>query len=121
MSSAGASFAVEGKKALIDFMAGRPMMAALHDAKFKEISGPGYNQGGIALKNPRSGLDETAAFLTWDNPTWNDASFTGARYLRIYDAQDLTTYGVIDFGADKSGQGADFIYKFPRAGGVIRI
>jgi len=50
-----------------------------------------------------------------------NASFIGARYLEIYDSETLTTYGVIDFGAEKSGQGADFTYKFPAKGGVIRI
>jgi hypothetical protein len=119
MSSA--SFSIDGKKALVEFIASRTFFASLHDRKMNEISGPGYDKGGVLLKNPRTTMDAESASLTWDNPSWSNASFTGARFLRIYDAGSSTTYGVIDFGADKSGQGADFIYKFPRSGGVIRL
>jgi hypothetical protein len=129
-----AFFPIAAKRALIDFIASRPLKAALFTQKAKlsdatetysiqgELSGPGYDAGGLPLVVSSKGVDAgNVAFLGFSNPTWSNASFTGARYLEIYDSETLTTYGVIDFGAEKSGQGADFTYKFPQKGGVIRI
>jgi hypothetical protein len=129
-----AFFPTSAKRALIDFIASRPLKAALFTAKAKltdgtekysplfELVGPGYDAGGISLSVSSKGVDAAnVAYLGFINATWENASFTGARYLEIYDAETLTAYGVIDFGADKSGQGADFTYKFPQKGGVIRI
>lgn len=128
-----AFFPIAAKRALIDFIASRPLKAALFTEKAKldentatyssenELSGPGYDAGGLSLTVSGKGVESGVAYLGFSNPTWSNASFIGARYLQIYDTENLTTYGVIDFGAEKSGQGADFIYKFPRIGGVIRI
>jgi len=128
-----AFFPITAKRALIDFIASRPLNAALFTEKAKldestakystdgELSGPGYDAGGLPLTVSTDGVDAGVAYLGFSNPTWTNASFIGARYLEIYDRETLITYGVIDFGAEKSGQGADFTYKFPAKGGVIRI
>ena len=129
-----AFFPIAAKSALIDFIASRPLKAALFTEKAQlaektsrysaegELSGPGYDAGGLPLTVSSKGIDAgNVAYLGFANPTWTNASFIGARYLEIYDSETLTTYGVIDFGAEKSGQGADFTYKFPAKGGVIRI
>lgn len=113
-------FNLTGKKAIVDYLATLDWRASLLDSKGNELeSGEGYATGGAQLTNPRSGSESDAAFLTFDDAMWSNASFSGARYMKLSAAG--TDYATIDFGADKAGQGADFTYKFPRTGGVIRI
>jgi hypothetical protein len=115
-------FSLAGKKAIVDYLATRTFGAALLDSNGAELeSRDGYGAGGLLLTGNRTGTDGETAWLNFDDARWQNAGFSGARYLRIYDALDRTEYAVLDFGADKAGQGADFTYKFPRVGGVIRI
>jgi hypothetical protein len=135
MSSA---FATAGKKALLDAIVGHNFKAALYtssatlDATTAAYSATnelaaanGYSTGGVALTGAATGSGSGTAWLDFADATWTTASFTGARFMLIYDTNDSNrAYAVIDFGADKAAQGGSFIYEFPvadAANAIIRI
>lgn len=132
------TFTTAGKKALLDSVARHTWKAALYTAKAKldastaryttagELrNGDGYTTGGLTLTGAATGSANDTAWLDFADATWNNAAFSGARYLMIYDATDSDrSYAILDFGADKAGQGDDFTYKFPPAtadAAIIRI
>jgi hypothetical protein len=130
-------FCAAGKKALLDAVVRHNWKAALYtaDAKLNTISvayspagevptGQGYTAGGVVLVGASTGSAFGLAWLDFDDPAWPQATFT-CRYMQIYDASDSNrAYAVIDFGANKTGQGGNFIAEMPAAdaiNAVIRI
>jgi len=67
-----------------------------------EVVGTGYTAGGQELTGVTVSQSGTTAYLTFDNVTWDPASFT-ARGALIYNPGygDLAV-AVLDFGADKT-------------------
>jgi hypothetical protein len=120
------TFCAAGKKALLDATLSHSWKAALYtaDAKLNTISvayspagevpnDEGYTAGGVSLTGAATGSAFGVAWLDFDDPAWPQATFT-ARYMLIYDASDSNrAYAVIDFGANKTGQGGNFTYEFP--------
>src|ERR1700752_2977021 len=118
------AFCNAGKKALFDAVVNHTWKAALYtsaaslDATTTSYSAPnelpssgGYSAGGQTLSGAATGSDSGGAWITFANVTWGNASFTGARYMLIYDSSDSNrAYAVIDFGSDKAGQGGNFTY-----------
>ena len=79
-----------------------------------EVSGTGYTAGGVTLTNVQVLLSGTTAYVTFDNPTWANASFV-CRGALIYNTSKADrAIAVLDFGADKTASGT-FTVQLPAA------
>lgn len=79
-----------------------------------EVIGTGYISGGIPLINVQVLLSGTTAYVTFDNPTWANASFV-CRGALIYNTSKANrAIAVLDFGADKTANGT-FTVQLPAA------
>ena len=79
-----------------------------------EVSGTGYTAGGVTLTNVQVLLSGTTAYVTFDNPTWANASFV-CRGALIYNSTEANrAIAVLDFGADKTASGM-FTVQLPAA------
>jgi hypothetical protein len=93
-----------------------------------EVSGAGYNPGGVSLVvsvSPTSGSsDGTVAYVSFYDANWTLATFTAAGGL-IYNATNgLRSVVVLDFGGNKISAGGVFTVQFPAAGpttSIVRI
>jgi hypothetical protein len=79
-----------------------------------EAVGTGYISGGIPLTGVQVLLSGTTAYVTFNNPTWANASFT-CRGALIYNSSKANrAIAVLDFGADKTANGM-FTVQLPAA------
>lgn len=90
-----------------------------------EASGTGYTAGGATLTLVAATSSGTTAFIDFADATWTTASFT-ARGALIYMDNGGTNpaIAVLDFGADKTSSGGNFVVQFPTAdatNAIIRI
>ena len=93
-----------------------------------ETSGTGYVAGGNTLTvsvAPTFGAvpSNTTLYLSFDNVTWNPASFTARGALIYKDGGGNPTVCVLDFGGDKTAT-TTFTVQFPTANStnaIIRI
>ncbi len=94
-----------------------------------EVSGTGYSAGGQTLTvsvAPTIGPvpTDTVAYLSFNNVTWNPASFTcRCAVIYKYDGATNPTVCVLDFGSDKTAT-LTFQVQFPTANNtnaIIRI
>lgn len=77
-------------------------------------AGAGYATGGVTLTNVQVLLSGTTAYVTFDNPTWANASFV-CRGALIYNSSEADrAIAVLDFGADKTASGT-FTVQLPAA------
>lgn len=58
----------------------------------------GYTQGGVALTNPVTNLSSNVAFLSFDNPSWLNATFAFAGALIYNSSKSNKAVCVLDFG-----------------------
>jgi len=87
-----------------------------------EVVGTGYTAGGQILTPIAPGLSGTVAFQSFNNVTWNPASFTANSAL-IYNATTGAAVCVLNFGSDKVATNS-FTITFPvndASTAVIRI
>lgn len=122
---------------MLDVLASHTMKAALYTsaaaldsstpaytATDEVATGNGYTAGGVTLTGATTGNSSATAWLDFNDPSWSNATFT-ARQMMIYDASDANrAYAVIDFGADKTGQGGSFTPQLPAPAAstaIIRI
>jgi len=79
-----------------------------------EVVGTGYTAGGEVITGAQVLLSGTTAYLTFNNPVWNGASFV-CRGALLYNASKADrAIAVIDFGADKTASGT-FPVQLPAA------
>jgi hypothetical protein len=78
-----------------------------------EITGTGYVAGGKALTNVVPAANDSVAYISFLNVTWNPASFT-ARGALIYNSTTNAAVAVLDFGSDKTAANT-FTVTFPTA------
>lgn len=78
-----------------------------------EITGTGYTAGGNTLTPIVPATDEQVAYISFQNTTWNPASFT-ARGALIYNSTTNAAVAVLDFGSDKTATNT-FTVTFPTA------
>ena len=131
------SFKVELLQGIHNFAADTFMMALYGDAATLsldmtttyvtdgEISGLGYQAGGMALKNPEVlGPMARTAYVTWDDPTWTNSTLQ-ARGALIYNAsKGQRAVAILDFLTDRYSNTGNFRVKFPPPGpgtALIRI
>ena len=95
-------------------LAARPLKAALFSETGVELpDGLGYSKGGVDLANAISGADSDTAFLSFQDPQWKSAGFTGAAQMKIYDADSGTVFAQLNFERPLNGQGATFRVELP--------
>ena len=78
-----------------------------------EITGTGYTAGGEVLTPIVPASSGQTAFVSFQNVTWNPASFT-ARGALIYNDTTNAAVAVLDFGSDKTAS-STFTVTFPTA------
>jgi hypothetical protein len=78
-----------------------------------EISGTGYTPGGNTLTPIVPASSGQTAYISFQNVTWNPASFT-VRGALIYNSTTGAAVAVLDFGADKTASNT-FTITFPTA------
>jgi hypothetical protein len=81
-----------------------------------EIVGSGYTAGGKTLTVSQVPIGDTSqndAYISFNNVTWNPASFT-TRGALIYNGTTNASVCVLDFGSDKTAVGT-FTITFPTA------
>lgn len=88
-----------------------------------EVIGTGYTAGGKVL-NPSIASDpnNNTAYVSFDNATWNPASFT-SRGALVYNSTTGAAVFVLNFGSDKTASGS-FTVTFPTAtstNAILRI
>jgi len=79
-----------------------------------EVSGTGYTAGGKTLTPIVPTSSGQTAYVSFNNVTWNPASFT-CRGALIYNSTTGAAVAVLDFGADKTAT-STFTVTFPTAG-----
>ena len=84
-----------------------------------EISGTGYTAGGRTLTPIVPATSGQVAYISFQNVTWNPASFT-ARGALIYNSTTGAAVAVLDFGADKTATNT-FTVTFPTANATNAI
>lgn len=87
-----------------------------------EVTGTGYTAGGETLTKVTPSLSGSTAIVTFNNVTWNPASFT-TRGALIYNATTNAAVAVLNFGEDKTAVNT-FTVIFPTAdanNAIIRI
>lgn len=85
-----------------------------------EITGTGYTAGGKVL-SPSVAYDNATntAYVTFDNVTWNPASFT-CRGALVYNSTTNAACFVLNFGSDKTAN-TIFTITFPTASSTSAI
>jgi hypothetical protein len=78
-----------------------------------EITGTGYTAGGNTLTPIVPATSGQVAYISFQNTTWNPASFT-ARGALIYNSTTNAAVAVLDFGSDKTATNT-FTVTFPTA------
>ena len=78
-----------------------------------EITGTGYTAGGNTLTPIVPATTDQVAYISFQNTTWNPASFT-ARGALIYNSTTNAAVAVLDFGSDKTAT-STFTVTFPTA------
>lgn len=84
-----------------------------------EITGSGYSAGGATLTPIVPATDGQVAYISFQNVTWNPASFT-ARGALIYNDTTNAAVAVLDFGSDKTAT-STFTVTFPTANAANAI
>ncbi|MFN9193833.1 MAG: hypothetical protein ACK5V2_09030 [Pseudomonadota bacterium] len=81
-------------------------------ASANEVTAAGYTAGGVVLSGVTLTLNNGAACLSFDNPTWAGVNFV-CRGALIYNASKANrAIAVLDFGADKTASGT-FVVPIP--------
>lgn len=86
-------------------------------------NGNGYTTGGATLSGFSAGLASGTAYLTFNDPSWANATIT-ARGCMIYNSSKSNkAVAVFDFGQDVSSTNGTFTVDFPSGGAssLIRI
>jgi hypothetical protein len=84
-----------------------------------EVSGTGYTAGGKTLTPIVPASSDQTAYVSFNNVTWNPASFT-CRGALIYNSTTNAAVAVLDFGSDKTCSGT-FVVTFPTATSTTAI
>lgn len=90
-----------------------------------EVVGTGYTAGGGTLTLVNTTTSGTTAFIDFADQTWATSTIT-ARGALIYLANGGTnpSVAVLDFGADKTSSGGNFVIQFPAAdasNAIVRV
>jgi hypothetical protein len=81
----------------------------------EEVSGTGYVAGGETLANVTVELSLTlgVAYVSFDNPTWNAATFTARGALIYNSSKSNKSIAVLNFGLDQTMLSQQFQIQLP--------
>jgi hypothetical protein len=88
-----------------------------------EVTGTGYDSGGLTLTGYTSGLSSSTAYITFSDPSWADSTIT-ARGCLIYNfSKSNKALAAFDFGSNVVSVSGTFTIDLPVAGAsaLIRI
>lgn len=86
-----------------------------------EVVGAGYTAGGATVSGAVIGSSGKVVWLTFNNPSWANATFT-TRGALIYDSsKGNVAIAVLDFGSDKSVVNAPFTVTLPVASATTAL
>lgn len=91
---------------------------------FEEVSGVGYTPTGQILTGAVVNRTNNVAFVSFNNPTWNAATFTTRGALIYNSSKSNKSVGVLNFGLDQTMLSQQFQIQFPPANAdssLIRI
>jgi hypothetical protein len=78
-----------------------------------ETSGVGYTATGLALTGAVVARTNNVAYVSFDNPTWNAATFTTRGALIYNSSKSNRSVGVLNFGLDQTVLSQQFQVQFP--------
>ena len=79
-----------------------------------EVSGTGYTAGGVTLTGVTINTsDNGTVYVSFNNPSWANASFTARGALIYNSTQSNSSIAVLDFGADKTCSNQTFTVTLP--------
>ena len=78
-----------------------------------EVSGTGYTAPGQVLTGVTVSLSQGIAFVSFDNPTWNAATFTTRGALIYNSSKANKSVGVLNFGLDQTMLNQQFQIQLP--------
>ena len=78
-----------------------------------EVSGTGYTAPGQILTGVTVSLSQGVAFVSFDNPTWNAATFTTRGALIYNSTKANKSVGVLNFGLDQTMLNQQFQNQVP--------
>lgn len=78
-----------------------------------EVSGTGYTAGGQVLINVTVSLSQGIAYVSFDNPTWNAATFTTRGALIYNSSKADKSIAVLNFGLDQTMLSQQFQIQLP--------
>jgi hypothetical protein len=88
-----------------------------------EVSGAGYDAGGINLSGFASGLSNGTAYITFSDATWANATISARGCLIYNSSKSNKAVAVFDFGGDIVSTNGTFTVDLPdaSASALIRI
>jgi len=90
-----------------------------------EASGAVYVAGGNTLAGQVVTSSGSTAYVDFTDSTWAASTIANARGAMIYNSTSANkSVCILDFGADKSSSGSDFVVQFPSAdasNAIIRL
>lgn len=78
-----------------------------------EVSGTGYTAGGEILANVTVSLSQGIAYASFDNPTWNAATFATRGALIYNSSKSNKSIAVLNFGIDQTMLSQQFQIQLP--------
>ena len=78
-----------------------------------EVSGTGYTATGQALTGVTVSLSQGVAYVSFNNPTWNAATFTTRGALIYNVTKGNKSIGVLNFGLDQTMLSQQFQVQLP--------
>ena len=78
-----------------------------------ETSGVGYTASGLVLTGVVVTRTNNIAYVSFDNPTWNAATFTARGALIYNSSKSNRSVGVLNFGLDQTMLSQQFQIQFP--------
>lgn len=82
-----------------------------HYVEQGEVTGKGYRQGGMNLRNPKTWVDRGAGALTWDSLTIPNSTITARGYMVINATKNNKAVCIIDWGAEYTSTEGPFTVK----------
>ena len=78
-----------------------------------EVTGVGYSVGGVAMTGYNAAIAGSTAILTFDDPSWPNATITAAGALIYNNSKANAAIAVVSFNGDVTSTNGTFTVKFP--------
>jgi len=78
-----------------------------------EVSSPNYVAGGQILTNVTVTTSGTTVYVSFDNPSWSNVSFTCRGALIYNSSKSNRSVAVLNFGSDKTASNSNFTVVLP--------